>query len=498
MFKKLFIASFISIILLGACQSPNDSNNKESTLNREDRVFLFGIPGEKFETLTVQDLPSVRPYYNDPTAIVYDNAVFFLAHPFVIQYNFAGKLLAYTNNEVLGCAQSMANIGDYLYVGCFDKGVYKIDLLENKIVDFYGLEDGLNNVQNIRLTPDGDTLWVGTFQGVGEIDTLKNSVKFYTTELGIPATSFGSRVYARNGDVWAVVNANAYSKGGISHYDRESGRWTAYSVSDFKTQDLERIDFNNVIVSEDGVYVTFQEQGPGNVILKKFSPTKNEWITVYSAPYEKFEAELPSYLPLISKYTDFQVEIDENGYKNLRVFRSSKWVNVSITYKLYGDLIRLNDEYYLLHNRGIDVLAKTDTFPRALVESNAVYIQNISFKGDVVGEEFQKTAKLFLTDDKKYLVFYSHDSLGMGGEVIDTFTFGVGVYNLQTKTFFDKSLQRDDLAGISQEADFEFANPNNIVLEYDSKNISLILPKLGKIVIDPSKKTTTFVPAKRS
>lgn len=432
-------------------------------------VFLTEIPKSDFKNLKLTDFPSMDGRGRLARAEVWNNRLFILGYPHVAEYNWKGEMLAYTNTAQVECADDFAILKNSLFVACYNKGIYEINLESNKIVNFYDQKNGLTNLQNLQLSVDGKYLWVGTFEGVAKIDAESQKVAFYGAELKAGGTKFNARVHARNGEVWAQVIASAYSEGGASQYDYKSDTWTAYGPTYFKTKETDRIDFNQFIVSDKGIFTWFQDGGPHDMVLKKFDPTNDSWTTVYTADYNNFEGNVAKYLPPTESYTNSELVYSQPGasHPEMKVFDGSKWQSFAFKWKQTNALVFFNDQYYLLTESGLEVLGKEDKFPKLIAPSDKVYS----------GQSPEQSA-LFITDDQKYLVFLSNDMNDMMGEWAD---FSIGVYNLTSGKFFDRDIDlkefMDSLPAGSREVQHTYKNDVLTLNFANNKSLTIDLAK---------------------
>ncbi|MBT7736681.1 hypothetical protein HN709_03250 [Candidatus Peregrinibacteria bacterium] len=417
------------------------------------------MPVDDFQNLTLKDFPSVQSG-NLPEAVLWNDKIFVLSPlsqmvpfgPDILEYDMRGNLLAYTDKSILECSPNdIANIDDYLFISCMNVGVYKIDLVENQVVSFYNETNGLNNTQNLQLSADEGTLWVGTFKGLGKIDIKTDKVEFYGSELGGNCSDEPTiRVFAKNGEVWVTIIAHANCAGGASRYDSANDQWTFYSAEAFDQKNSERIDFGQFIISDDGVYAVYQDGGPDFETLSKFNAEKGTWEIVYQAPYVDFNSNLSEYLPPRETYSFVDVDENYRETKSVEIY-TSKWIEVPLPVKEYVDLALIDDTYYLLSNEGLDLFTRDDKLPISIAKSDSLFSMNKS--------------KLFsaVDADKNYIGFFSIDYSEMSG---DNYAYGVGVYNIQDKTFFDDKLVMDDL--------LEVFGENSPSLGVDFENLEFV------------------------
>ncbi|MBD3360849.1 hypothetical protein GF366_03545 [Candidatus Peregrinibacteria bacterium] len=481
--KILLVIVFVSLIFSSCTGSPQNSYEEEVIKDESTQgpaVFLDSIPTEDFYNLTIEDFPSTKPYYSIPDGYIWNDNLYYLSYPYIFKYDLEGNLLAYTDPEIIKDAKELILIDNYLFIGSQDLGIYEVDLNNNVVSNFYDSENGLKSLQNFHFASDNNILWTGTFEGVAKINIQNEKIKFYDSELGIEGSFpsyYNSMVYARNSDIWAVVKANARSKGGTSNYDKVNDSWVAYGPEDFKTEDTGRIDFDKFVVSDEGVFAAFQDGGPEKLVLKKFNPVSNQWEEVYSAPYSEFNNNVDEYLPPPETYVSSQMQRDVGGFiKRFRVYHNNKWIEVPIVEKNFSAMVLgPDDQYYLLTNNGLETFSKDDDFPKQLISSDSV-------------NDFGQS-KLILTDDNKYIVFFSiliNDMLGKW------MNFGIGVYDIANDSFFDSVIEMEDLSESSVEKISQLTI-NDLKFDYDSEMVNISTGDAGEFIIDISSKDFYFV-----
>lgn len=451
--KKFIIVSLLLVVLVG-CEAV--APTEESSITKGE-VFLNSIPEDVFDNLSVEDLPSwygLFHGYNPPDAVIWNDNVYLSSYPYVLEYDFDGNMVGYSDPNLIECNQGIEILGDNLFVGCFGVGVYQVDLKTNQLVYKYDQTNGLDALQNIQLATDGEMIWVATFDGVGKIDPSKKSVDFYTTELGFPSVQFNSRVYARNGEVWVEMLASDNNNGGAARYDSDTDSWEAYDSGDFVSGDA-RVEFDRFIVSDNGVYVVVHEEDD---VLERFDETTNEWVEVYRAPYEIFEMELSEYLPPFNSYSYFECHERDEVFNVLK--DDGQFVNLPISFKYYYDIVKFDDDtYYLLSSKGIEKFSRGDAFPHNIFKSDLV------FTGD-------KKSRLFLSDDKKTLVFFSVEFQEYGG--IDL-RYGVGGYDIESGEFFGKEFIPENTVAVPIE---------NVYVQYADDKITIDLGDGTNLSVD--------------
>lgn len=443
------------------------------------QVFLTGVPKVDFAHLTLQDFPLVDESYSILKPIVWNNKVFVNSSRYILEYDLKGNLLEYANFNSTDCARDLALINDSLYVACQGKGIYEIDLNANKVSYFYSQKDGLQELRNFQFAVDGETLWMGTFEGVAKIDTKTHKATVYDQELNVAGSAFGTNVYAHNGDVWAVVGGNAYNNGAITHYDKNADKWETYQVKDLKEKDLTRLDvmYGDFMVADQGVYAIFQDGGPENVVLKKFDSAQKKWTTVYHDAYLQFNKGAAKYLPPVETYRNFDYDLNAQDnsssvFSTVRVFLDGKWISVPIVDKKYVSLSPLvKGTYYLLSAYGIDSFTEQDAFPKVLIKT-PVYALEVA-------------PRFFITNDQKYVVYVAVDFQAFGGT---THAYSVGIYDTENNKFYNSEIKNEKKAE-------NFPQIDMVNAQFSIKGQKIMLSADGKrnLVIDLATKKAAFV-----
>ncbi len=453
------------LLVLNACARENSAPSEPVTFEPgEGAVFLTSVPFE--DAMMVEDFPDSERDGFGEAAVVWQDRLFVKSTHHIFEYDWEGNVLAYSDSALVPMARDMALIGDSLFVASWEEGIYEVDLASNRVVNFYDAEDGLENVQNLQFAVDGETLWVGTFQGVARIDTATDEIRFYEEELNVEGSTFSSDVFAHDGDVWATVRANANSEGGASHYDAKTDTWTAYGPSAFMTDaSAERVDLMNFTVSDEGVFVTFQENGPSHEVLQKFDPAQDTWNTVFESSAETFMLMLPSKLPARESYSSSHYD---DTAQTVSIFDDGIWKIIPAPTKTYAAIVHEGEVYYLLSSSGIERFSKGDSFPEVIVESQVT-----------VGPDSSTSSTFFITEDRRYLVFFVAEINQMPGAWMYA---EAGVYDLNTSIFSEAFL---DLSTLSYEelpaSDFVFPagqtqfpfGKHQMVLDLDSKSLTL-------------------------
>lgn len=492
MFKKILLLLVLSLVLT-SCDSFGEKiaeveNEKVAVVEdlSPDRVFVDKITNTDFENLKIEDFPSMIQNYNWPESVVWKNRVFFLSYPNIMEYDLKGNFVSYTNLDLIPCSTEMALINDSLFIACRDIGIYEVNLNSNRIVYVYDNSNGLVSLQNPKLTADGDTLWFGTFDGIYRINTKTHEVKGYLDELAVGGAKVQGRVYARNGDVWAHVIASGSSAGGLAHYNYKTDSWKMYGPVAFKTPgslnkyDYDRIDFDEVIVSDDSVYVRYQDQGTEKVAIRKFDPKADVWNEIYSAQYMVFEENYKKYLPSTQTYVSYRYENSLDSGLNFEIYNNSKWLKLPIEYVQFSGLYKVGDIYYLVSHHGIYTFSKGDKLPKLLTK----------ISGYIYGGS---SMSVFVTDDNKYVVYVDV----VGGEMGFGASVAVGAYELATGKLVEQSVDITDKDfGGNLDGIVGIFDAKELISSYANGVVSLSAKDFGAFTFDISSGKLSFVPKK--
>ncbi len=441
----------------------------EEAVSHAPGAFLYRIPMDDFENMELTDFPSAEIYYTWPKAAVWSGRLFYLSYPHVLEYSWNGELLGYTDLDEVECSTDMELVGDDLFVACRDVGVYQIDLNTNEVTYIYDASDGLLSLVNPDLGHSGDVLWMGTFDGLAKIYPETGEVVFYDEELGVEG-KLGTRVFVRGSEVWISISANAYSTGYAMRYDYESDSWDAYGPEDFKTENATRIDFQDFIVSDEGVYVTFQDGSPSKETLKKFNPDTDSWDEIYFDTYVEFNENFESYLPAPETYKS--VIYENRGYDqydDAQIYDGDEWVTADLdVYKFIDFVYDEVDSYYLLGSDGLYSFVETDRFPEKIATTDNLWSTSFS--------------KIFIDEENEYVVFFSAEM----NEMMGTWTtLRIGVYDVETGEFFDDYIELDQAQEIVYDDNwnlvFELTQPD---FDYENGLIYLSVEGIGDLEID--------------
>lgn len=432
-------------------------------------VFLNKIPVDDFENLTLEDFPTMQVYYNWPKVGIWNGRLFFLSFPHVIEYNWDGEIIAYTDLDKVQCSTDMELVGDDLFVMCREVGLYQIDLNTNQITNFYDRSDGLKSLQNPDLGHSGDVLWMGTFDGVAKIYPESGEVVFYDDLLGIPG-KLSSQLYARGGEVWVTINANAYSSGYALRYNGETDSWDKYDMTDLGTEERGRLDFDEFILADEEVFVAVREEnGPQKIVLKKFNQETDTWDEVYYAAYVEFNENYEAYLPDSATYEEVAYNQSSNGgFEYMEIYDGKEWVDIELD--IYSNIAIVGDgttPYYILGTDGIYSFAKKDRLPKKVANGTNKEAWAYHY------------SEFFMDAENKYVVAFSASINDMGG---GWYGLSVGVYDIENDSYFEDYVDFDEyLYPENWETGFEISEPE---FDYENGMISFEVVEMGDVTID--------------
>lgn len=114
---------------------------------------------------------------------------------------------------------------------CHPFGVQVFDPAKGEFVADYGVDDGLKGAAEDVAFQGGDTIWVGTTEGVAEFTVSTRTWRMYNTADGL----VHNKVYslALDGDALWIGTG-----GGASRFDTASSEWASYTTADGLPDDI--------------------------------------------------------------------------------------------------------------------------------------------------------------------------------------------------------------------------------------------------------------------
>lgn len=445
----------------------SNSVTSRPSITSGDDVFIPAIDQEHFNNLKPEDLPSTLPDGYASSAAAHKDSVFVASINHILEYNQNGDLVRYSDPKTFNCSEDLPSVitiaEDTLYAACWNVGIFEIDLLKNRMVYFFDANNGLTNLQNLFPVIDGNSLWVATVNGLFKIDRTSRIVKTYPKIFGTVCPDDNIRVFSFKNDVWATSLAGC----GAAEYHPTDDSWTIYNPDAFNQIDLSRVDFDEFIVSDAGVFATHQDGGPDHNVLNRFDSTTKEWKRVMEKTWNLFIEFLPS----PDEYRDsFASTFD--GVTTWGVKTANDWLALTLPDRRYLAMTSLvDDRYFLLSSLGIEQLVQGQAFPELLATQIA-----------------GNTGARILVSSKGNFVLGISDQVSERGEYwVQSI---VTVYNRQTKQAFTSIIPGEGdrelpLAGFLKDPSaFSFIEQDSTLLVTENEKKLLL--------IDPNKKQLDF------
>lgn len=341
----------------------------------QSEIFFSSLP-KAVEALSLKDLPS---YSALSQPAIDEDSIWFTGGNNLIQYSVdQKKILRYSNPSLGNCGGNPVVVKNFLYVSCRVGGeqgqqiIYKINLNDLSIAYKFDKVATSPDTHIFFLATDGDNVWVATFNGLGRINVKTNSVQFYTTELGTQATSFGiSHIFIDRNYVWINVNAHAYSKGGLSLYDKSKNTWKSFGPETFLDHNKERFDLSTIAKTNHGIKVSYQEYISQDqkyiCTVKQYDYSSSLWTTIkQDCEGEKSDP----HNTVASGSEEFKIIPDENGLKQFvqeLPDGSQRNFQIDARSNLYLSAA-FNGKRYLLTGATVDVIDNSKNFPRIAIK----------------------------------------------------------------------------------------------------------------------------------
>lgn len=417
--------------------------------------FFFSIP-KPLRDITLTELPNDG---NPKNVVEINDHLWFAGDGSIIEFDTkSGKLVSYSDPKKANCDSDIIFIKPYIYASCRidniedafghttqlhtklytgHQGVLKINPATHTLEHIFSKADGLLNGYNYELTPDGNTIWIATFNGVGKINTTTDHVDFYTTELGFQnssnAISYSVNPILVDKDyVWAWNTASSKSQGGIAVYNKALGTWKAFGPRELKDSDFSRIDLefsNNGFAAKlipGGIQIGFRDGNVGQnerYVEKQYNYETGKWTNVNNERVATGIDSTKTMEYVASTYPgafNFQ-KVDENGLTQIQLPGSST------IYQLDGRnnyvlSPMIGNKRYVLTDATVDVIDDTSPFRQILVK---------------LGERLE--SGIYYADSSAYeeLVHFLIDPDSLLAVVIDTQCGGQGCRNAQKAWLID-------------------------------------------------------------
>lgn len=191
----------------------------------------------------------------------------------LIKYNITDKKVEniYQGNDGIKGSNSMVRKGDYMFIGT-QEGFEKYNLL-TKEYKVYSTKDGLVNGANVTFASDpadADVLWIGTFNGVSKFQISSEKFTNFTKEIGGVSTSWAiGQIKVNKNYVWATVQSNVNSEGGIARYDMQKNTWRTWDPTELGSYG--GVYIGGLEVGDDGVFTLT------NTHSYTYNPLTDKW-----------------------------------------------------------------------------------------------------------------------------------------------------------------------------------------------------------------------------
>lgn len=369
--------------------TPPEPNS--SRILKFNPFFYFEVP-KPLSNIDVLDLPGAAGISN---IIEYKNHLWFVGDGSIKEYDIEnGKLISYSNRKKANCDRDVVLIDEYIYATCRvtndtfgtthqpttkiftgDYGILKINPNSHEVERVFERKDGLLDGENYTLYQDGNDIWIGTYNGVGRINTKTNKVNFYRQELShiesIRPYSIVSMLIDKE-YVWVFFYSHIESKGGAATYSKKNGIWKDLSEPELNEhQDkLSNLYIGSAKLIPGGIQIAFSDRSTADkkIVEKQFNYESGIWKKVGEYPggsglqYEETRKLLESTYPSRPSY----YFVDTNGLTQIRMPGTNK------TYELNGRGNRIlspvfEGKRYILTGATIDVLDNSAAFPQIYI-----------------------------------------------------------------------------------------------------------------------------------
>lgn len=480
----LAIAGFIWIFITTRTQNISTTKKATTVLPEAKGVvedfFKTGVNNISLPQVKLNNLPNTK----DVRGVAeYKGHVWLSGDGSIVEFDPSSHtIVRYSDPTQANCDSNLVIINSYLYVPCHmygaleqkDEndnpvyGIYKINLKTFTVEKVFTNKDGLRNQQNYRIYADDSYVWIGTFEGVGRIDTRSDTVVFFQNELGISGTHFSiSTILVDKDYVWVYVTANTYSTGGVALYNKETQTWTPFGPKELKMDssdnriDLDWTSYGYAIKKiPGGIQIAFPDGENETYYLlgeNQYFYATGEW--------EKLPRTLESSGPnsevsdnyLQEKYLPDRdyTRNDEKGFAQIYDPKTNKQkyiVNGRAFLAIY-DMV--NSKRYLITSSSIDVLTQSAKLPKIVLETGRDIDTSRPrpTETDISFHAPKKGSVAFVVDVNYYPGFEGPDYWG---------TMRIWAFDITTDTVL-KDITSDTHYAWRQERNFEFLEEGNMV-----------------------------------
>ncbi|MFO0703951.1 MAG: hypothetical protein U0525_04480 [Patescibacteria group bacterium] len=359
---------------------------------RYDNFFIKKIT-KPLDQITLMDLPNNSEVRS---TVVYGDFIFTSGDGSIIQYSKkTGALISFSDLNQATCDGEMVLVGKYLYAACkIDNlddsfgppastytsvhysghaAIFKINADSMLVEKVIGKNEGLKNQYNINLTVDGDDIWIGTFDGLGLLNTHTNKVSFFHDELGFPEINklYGISYILPDKDyVWAFFTSHDSSQGGIAMYSKKTNLWKSFDLADFMETpykfDLFYQNGSFAKTVSGGIQIAFFDGAKGGekLVEKKYNYESQKWTFVeeYSTlgyTFDKIVNTLRDKYPMDVVTAEKIINRADESKSKMDIFqgRSNRYITKAI-----------NGNRYIKTNNSIDIIGVNPPFRHKLVD----------------------------------------------------------------------------------------------------------------------------------
>ncbi len=465
-----------------------------------DNFLQSGLSGIPLERLEIDDFPDFKTIRG---VVHYQDKVWMSGGGSLVEFDTSNNSVTrYSDPQVVNCDDNLAVVGNHLFVPCRSLtsysdepgsdsppyGIYKVNLETNQVDYVYTDKDGLLNRENYKIYSDGNYVWVATFNGVARINSLTDEIEFFQQELKINATKFGiASILPDKNYVWVIVNAHAYSKGGLALFNKMTQEWKAFGPEELRDDGrYERVDvefsFGRYALKliPGGVRVGFREKEPdfsGDILVEKeYNYSTGAWVKANSMPitgkhFETGRQQLAETYSITSEYG----EKDQNGFTQLFIGEKSQ-----PRYTINGrDFLSISEvisnKRYLITSASLDYINSSSQFPEII----------LNFGRDVDPGFIDSDVRMYLVDNAEILIVIDPnvEMSAYDGSVSLAGVAKIWVVDTNSNQVL-KEYQSDQQFAWRQDIDFNARQDgdkifltnqsgNQKIIEYDRKNNSL-------------------------
>jgi len=293
-------------------------------------------------------------------------------------------------------------------------GILKINPNTHKVENLFSKKSGLLNGYNYNLVAGKDAVWVGTFNGVGMIDTKTNNVNFYIRQLGISGTDFSIRSLLVDQDyVWVEVES-----GGLALYMKQTHTWHAFTVKDLMKHDSKQFYLERPMkIILGGIQIAFRdgmlnsEGNPDRLVEKQHHYASGNWtnLPVEHAASGIDSSQTENYLESVYPKPHIYTNEDVNGLTQIQMPLSGTRYQLDGRDNYYLSQV-ITNKRYVLTSASIDVLDNTTSFRKMLVKLGSRIEEGLSAPIEL----FQSTSNFLIDPASMKAIVLDSSCAGQG------------------------------------------------------------------------------------